>query len=64
MTRSFPFRLEKVDRSPGGGGGTSPKFVRGCAQENKFFHPAPEFLPSNDRPRKKSTKSILKNTTI
>ena len=35
-------------RSPsGGGGGSWPKFARGCAQE-KIFHPIPEFLPSND----------------
>ena len=30
-----------------GGGGTWPKFVRGCAHD-KFFLLAPEFLPSND----------------
>ena len=33
---------------PPGGEGTSPGFVRGCAHEMKIFHPAPEFLPSND----------------
>ena len=33
---------------PGGGGCTRPRFVRGCAHDKNFFHPAPEFLPSND----------------
>ena len=48
-----------------GGGGTWPKFVRGCADEKNIFTQAPESLPSNDtRFHKKSVKSILQNTKI
>ena len=46
------FQKKMLGSRPGGGGGgggvTPPKFVRGCAHEKKFFHLAPEFLPSDD----------------